>query len=127
MLMLQGMQARTVSFCITTRKITNFEPLHPNRHGVGVVQIIGFGCQPGTHVHAHPFLGTASATHQSPEAVLVMGFADHVQVNTALAEQNFRPVMRWSRLLVRVGSLKLIRPGPAASEYPLKNAHISSF
>lgn len=74
--------------------------LHPNPHGVGVVWVIGFGRQRGVHAYAHPLLGTASAAHQSPAAVLVMGLADHVQVDMALAEQNFRSVTRSSGLLV---------------------------
>jgi hypothetical protein len=104
----------------------DLEALHPNRHGVGVVWVIDFGHQNGVRFHAYPFLGPPSAADQSPEAVLIVRLADHLQVNPALAEQNFRAVMRPSGLLVRVRCLKLTGPVPTAAKYLPKKTHISS-
>ncbi len=59
--LLQVQHPRTIPAGTGTRKVANFQALHPDRHSVGVVRIVVFSNQDGTHIKADSLVAAARA------------------------------------------------------------------
>jgi hypothetical protein len=117
-LLLQGEQAGPVAPSIVVGEVADLEALHPHRHRVGVVRIVGFGHQHGVHVHAHAVLKRAATPNYPPEAFLVAGLAHDFEVLPALAQLDLHAVTHPGGPLLHVEGRSAVGRLFAASEQP---------
>jgi hypothetical protein len=91
-LLLQGLQAGSVSPGVLAGQVAHLQALNPYRHGVGVIGVVRLGRQDRVHLFTHTPIGRATLSDDAPEVVLVAGLADDFEVFSALAQLNLHAI-----------------------------------
>jgi hypothetical protein len=114
----KGKQARPVPSSVIGREVADLEALHPYRHGVGVIGVVGLGDQHGIHLHAHAVGSSAAPPNHLPEVVLIAGLAHHFEADPALAELNLHAVIHPAGPLIPAGCQRPVGRLLAPTEQP---------
>jgi hypothetical protein len=116
-LLLQGLQAGSVSPGVLAGRVAHLQALNPYRHGVGVIGVVRLGRQDRVHLFTHTPIGRATLSDDAPEVVLIAGLTDNVEVFSTLVQLDLHAIAHPGGPLLRApggGSVGLL----AAPEQP---------
>jgi hypothetical protein len=117
-LLLQGLQAGSVSPGVLAGQVAHLQALNPYRHRVGVIGVVRLGRQDRVHLFPHTAIWGVTPSDDAPEVVLVAGLADDFEVFSALAQLNLHAIAHPGGRLFRAPGGVSVGLLLAASEQP---------
>jgi hypothetical protein len=91
-LLLQGLQAGSVSPGVLAGQVAHLQALNPYRHGVGVIGVVRLGRQDRVHLFTHTPIGRATLSDDAPEVVLIAGLTDDFEVFSTLVQLDLHAI-----------------------------------